>query len=131
MAIVRRTQKKSLRSPAGKKKAAPYYNGNGNGAESIADVEIEKIDSEESDTASAPVSYDILAYPADFTLEVLYDKWKRGEIKIPRLQRRYVWTHSQASKLIESFLLGLPVPPIFLYMRRGESLHTVVDGLQR
>jgi uncharacterized protein with ParB-like and HNH nuclease domain len=99
-------------------------NGNDNGV-------VEKIDSEELDQQSSPPSYEILAYPADFTLEVLVDKWKKGDIKIPKFQRRFVWTQAQSSKLIESFLLGLPVPPIFLYIEPKTEKMLVVDGQQR
>ena len=77
-----------------------------------ANIDIESIDSELEDQESTPCEYKIKSYPADFTLEVLHKKWKNGEITIPPFQRRFVWTQSQASKLIESFLLDLPVPPM-------------------
>jgi uncharacterized protein with ParB-like and HNH nuclease domain len=72
-----------------------------------------------------------LSYPADFTLEVLVGKWKKGEIRIPLLQRRFIWNQVRASKLIESFLMGLPVPPVFFYQERGTNKLLVVDGHQR
>ena len=93
------------------------------------DMDIEAIDSEEKDQESTPSQYEIMSYPADFTLEVLHEKFKRGDITIPHFQRDFVWKKSQASKLIESFLLGLPVPPIFLYQKDGKLL--VIDGQQR
>jgi hypothetical protein len=53
-----------------------------------------------------------------------------GEIIVPAFQRKFVWKPRQSSRLIESFLLGLPVPPIFLFTREdGKQL--VVDGQQR
>jgi len=93
--------------------------------------ELEAIESEEEDhEASLPV-YDILTYPADYTLEVLVDKLGKDQIRIPRFQRRFVWTQVQASKLIESFLRGLPVPAIFLYSDPEDNTLLVVDGQQR
>jgi len=92
---------------------------------------IEPIESEESDSEVSLKGYDILTYPADFTLEILVGKWQKGEIKNPLLQRRFVWNQVRASKLIESFLMGLPVPPIFLYQERGTNKLLVVDGHQR
>jgi uncharacterized protein with ParB-like and HNH nuclease domain len=92
---------------------------------------IELIESEESDSEVSLKGYDILAYPADFTLEVLVGKWRKGEIKNPLLQRRYIWNQVRASKLIESFLMGLPVPPVFLYQERETNKLLVVDGHQR
>jgi len=82
------------------------------------DLELEPITSEDEDYESAPPDYQILTYPADFTLEVLHQKWKADEILIPDFQRKFVWKQVQASKLIESFLVGLPVPAVFLYTER-------------
>jgi len=42
-----------------------------------------------------------------------------------------VWTIKQASRLIESFLMGLPVPAIFLYLDPLDGTHSVIDGQQR
>jgi uncharacterized protein with ParB-like and HNH nuclease domain len=90
----------------------------------------ENIQSEEEDRESSPPTYEILTYPADFTLEILVNKLRSKEIVIPKFQRRYVWKLTQASKLVESFLLGLPVPPIYLYAgQKGDMV--LVDGQQR
>lgn len=98
----------------------------------LDDDDVEQIDSEEEDRAYSPPSYDIVTYPADFTLEVLVGKLAKNppEIQIPPFQRKFVWSQAQASKLIESFLLGLPVPPIFLYTDPN-NIQLVVDGQQR
>jgi hypothetical protein len=95
------------------------------------DIEFERIKSEEEDAESAPPDYQINTYPADFTLEVLYQKWLAGDIEIPKFQRQFVWKQNQASKLIESFLIGLPVPAVFLYTERLSQRFLVIDGQQR
>lgn len=95
------------------------------------DIEFERIKSEEEDYESAPPTYEINTYPEDFTLEVLHQKWKDGDIEIPRFQRQFVWKQVQASKLIESFLIGLPVPAVFLYTERKSQKFLVIDGQQR
>lgn len=87
--------------------------------------------SELADRESSPPTYEIATYPADFTLEVLNQKWKNEDLVIPKFQRGFVWSQNQASKLIESFLVGLPVPAIFLYTERGTEKSLVVDGQQR
>lgn len=94
-------------------------------------VSIEKIKSEEEDQELEVTIYKIANYPADFTLKGLYDKWKDNEILIPSFQRKFVWTLSQSSKLIESFLLGLPVPSVFLYKEKESQKLLVIDGQQR
>lgn len=95
------------------------------------DVDFEDTAAELEDRQSSPPTYEIATYPADFTLEVLHIKWAAGEIYIPEFQRGFVWNQTQASKLIESFLVGLPVPPIFLYTERRTERSMVVDGQQR
>jgi hypothetical protein len=95
------------------------------------DIEFERITSEEEDAESAPPDYEINTYPADFTLEVLYQKWRAEDIEIPQFQRQFVWKQNQASKLIESFLIGLPVPAVFLYTERASQRFLVIDGQQR
>jgi len=92
---------------------------------------IEKIPSEIADEEMGVVVYKIANYPADYTLQGLYDKEKEEEILIPPFQRRFVWTLSQASRLIDSFLLGLPVPSIFLYKEKESQKLLVIDGQQR
>jgi uncharacterized protein with ParB-like and HNH nuclease domain len=88
--------------------------------------------SEEDEELGPPLQpYDILTYPADFTLEGLVTKVKNKEILNAPGQRKFLWQLAQASKLIESFILGLPVPPIFLYIDRQTGKLLVVDGQQR
>ncbi len=69
--------------------------------------------------------------PDKSSLEGLNSKWYADELVIPPFQRGFVWTQVQASKLIESFLVGLPVPAIFLYTERDTEKSLVVDGQQR
>ncbi|MFZ0801123.1 MAG: DUF262 domain-containing protein [Terriglobales bacterium] len=95
------------------------------------DIELEEIESEVEDYESGPAEYDVTTFPADFTLQVLYGKWKEKDIEIPKFQREFVWKQAQASKLIESFMVGLPVPAVFLYTERKSQKHLVIDGQQR
>lgn len=70
-------------------------------------------------------------YPADITLGGYVDHWNKKELIIPDFQRSYVWDRIKASKLIESFLIGLPVPPTFLYKQKSKPGFLIVDGQQR
>ncbi|XVJ59587.1 MAG: DUF262 domain-containing protein [Tepidisphaera sp.] len=96
-----------------------------------AEPVVTDIPSEVDDAESSPASYEIVTYPADFTLEGLVGKFKKRQIVIPDFQREYVWTIKQASRLIESFLLGLPVPSLFLYTDPEDNSQLVIDGQQR
>ena len=48
----------------------------------------------------------------------------------PDFQRRHRWDNYKRSKLIESFIINVPIPPIFLY-EKEYSVYEVMDGLQR
>ena len=80
---------------------------------------------------SVPEHYDITSYGADFDVEGLVKRLKRGDILIPDFQRSYVWNLQMASRFIESLLLGLPVPGIFLAKDSNTSKLLVIDGQQR
>lgn len=76
------------------------------------------------------VEFDISVSPADPTLELLANKVNQNDIIVPFYQRKYVWKIEQASRLIESFLMGLPVPQVFLYVNDDDQLE-IIDGQQR
>jgi hypothetical protein len=92
--------------------------------------EEEVLDLEEEIDESPFVEFDISVSPSDPTLELLASQVSRGDIIIPFYQRLFVWKIEQASKLIESFLMGLPVPQVFLYVNDEGQLE-VIDGQQR
>jgi hypothetical protein len=90
-----------------------------------------------------PFNYAITAYGADPQVDGLVKRLKEGDIFIPlfslseqstnipvRFQREYVWKKQQADRFIESLLLGLPVPGIFL-VKEDTGRHLVLDGHQR
>jgi hypothetical protein len=60
-------------------------------------------------------SYELVSSPNDFNITTIYN---------------YVWDIKLASKLIESLILGLPVPQIFLY-EEARNKFLVIDGQQR
>lgn len=74
--------------------------------------------------------YDITASPNDFNLLTLQSFIEGGAIQIPGFQRNYVWDKKRASKLIESFIIGIPVPQLFLY-EEAKNKFLVIDGQQR
>lgn len=88
------------------------------------------VDETEIDDDEAFISYDIASYPSDYTLSVIEEMWKAGDIVVPPFQRKFVWTIRQSSSLIESLLMGLPVPQAFFYVD-PENRNLVIDGLQR
>jgi uncharacterized protein with ParB-like and HNH nuclease domain len=89
------------------------------------------IDVEDSEESAAPMIYDISSYGADLDVEGLVKRLKRGDIFIPPFQRDYVWNQAEASRLVESLLLGLPVPGVFLAKEGESNKMSVIDGQQR
>ena len=61
----------------------------------------------------------------------LVNMYKNDELVVnPDFQRLYRWEIGQKSKLIESLLLGIPIPSIFVF-ERDDATWELVDGLQR
>jgi Protein of unknown function DUF262 len=95
-------------------------------------------------TEVIPYTYEITAYGADYPVDGLIERLNRGDIVVPTydpevrgtsldvagFQRRFVWTKPQIDKFVESLLLGLPVPGIFL-VREPNNILLVLDGQQR
>jgi hypothetical protein len=103
--------------------------------ENVADV---------NETAEVlPFQYAITSFGADFPVDGLVARLDREDIVIPTFdpemqpmpnvvgfQRKFVWTRTQMDRFIESLLLGLPVPGIFLANQPDNKL-LVLDGQQR
>lgn len=75
--------------------------------------------------------YSITSYGVDYPVDSLVKRIKNGDVYIPSFQRGYVWSSKQASRFIESLLLGLPVPGIFLSKEEETGKLLVIDGQQR
>lgn len=69
--------------------------------------------------------------PLDLTIETLSNRISRGSIILqPEFQREYVWTSAKASLLIESLLMRIPLPIVYLSETQDGDWE-VVDGQQR
>lgn len=86
---------------------------------------------EEQFEVATPFKYAITSYGADYPVDGLVKRMAAGDIFIPSFQRGYVWSLPQASRFIESLLLGLPVPGIFLSKDQHTQKLLVIDGQQR
>jgi hypothetical protein len=98
------------------------------------EYEIAKADDIEDETLSedpGPREFSISSYGADYTVDTLVKRMRDGAFEIPAFQREFVWTLRHSSQFIESLLMGLPVPGIFLYRQAGTNKQLVVDGQQR
>lgn len=80
---------------------------------------------------STSKEFTITSYGVDYTIDTLITRLEKKTFRIPDFQRKYVWTQRHASRFIESLLLGLPVPGIFLYKEPDTNRQLVIDGQQR
>ncbi|WJV54463.1 DUF262 domain-containing protein [Prodigiosinella aquatilis] len=76
----------------------------------------------------------------EFPISVIVDKFQTGladdeaELFIPDYQREFIWNNKQKSRFIESLLLNLPIPYIFVAdigSGENEGRLEIVDGSQR
>jgi len=86
---------------------------------------------DDDDEIEVAIRYAISSYGADMPVDGIILRLQREDIFIPPFQRQFVWTRTQASRFIESLLLGLPVPGIFLFKEPDSRKLMVVDGQQR
>ena len=76
-------------------------------------------------------SKDISTETLQMSIGEIVNMYKDGDLDIhPEFQRFYRWSDSQKSKLIESILLNIPIPAIFV-SQKEDGIWDVVDGLQR
>ncbi len=90
---------------------------------------IQTIKSEVDDDYSDDALFNISSWGADLSFRELVTMYEEGELAKPEMQRKYVWDKYEASRFIESILMGLPVPNIFLAQAGTQKL--IVDGYQR
>lgn len=107
------------------------------------DAEEEEIDPvDEADETAVPSDpneeesfpenrFNISSYGWDSDVEGLVKRLKRQDIHVPRFQRGFVWTNTQKSRFIESLVMGLPVPNVFLAQDGKTRNLNIVDGQQR
>ncbi len=87
-------------------------------------------DEDASNTEYDIRQFELVSIPNDFNTKTMVQFIESGAFGIPQFQRRYVWDLKRASRLMESIILGLPIPQIFLY-EKDQNDFLVIDGQQR
>lgn len=82
------------------------------------------------DTNDVENKFTIKHWVSNRSIGELIDMFDSGEIIKPTMQRNLVWDSIKCSRLIESVLMGLPIPPLFM-IEVDNSKYELVDGLQR
>ena len=99
-------------------------------SEEYDEVEV-VVSADESDERVEVAEYWITSFGIDYDVEGIVRRLEKGDITFPDYQRAYVWPIKRASRFIESLLLSLPVPGIFLFREPESRIQTVIDGQQR
>ncbi len=74
---------------------------------------------------------EVLTRPGEPEVRSLYDKHKKGRLVLqPDFQRNFVWDRKKASRLVESILLRVPLPIVYL-SEEQDAKEYVIDGQQR
>ncbi|WP_164928656.1 DUF262 domain-containing protein [Gloeobacter violaceus] len=76
---------------------------------------------------------ELIVYSRDWTVETIVSQIQKGNIDLnPKFQRRNAWSDDRRSKLIESLIVGIPVPEIvFAEDKELKKSFIVIDGKQR
>ncbi|MDD2709255.1 MAG: DUF262 domain-containing protein [Verrucomicrobiae bacterium] len=102
--------------------------------EPATDVEELQFDSEQEngdELELASSQREVLTRAGDPQVRALHDKQKRGKLILqPDFQRQFVWDRKKASRLMESVLLSVPLPIIYL-SEQPDGKEYVIDGQQR
>lgn len=93
--------------------------------------DLKNVDDVEEDVSTTGELFSISSFGVDYPVETLVSRMEKGLFYIPPFQRAFVWSQNQCSRFIESLLLGLPVPGIFLFKEPDSGKHLVIDGQQR
>lgn len=75
-------------------------------------------------------AYNIKHWVSNRSFGELIDMFNCGEIRKPAMQREFVWDAQKSSRLVESIILGLPIPPLFLLEVKNNE-YELIDGFQR
>ena len=87
-------------------------------------------ESHKKDNQDSLERYDIKHWVSNRSFGELIDMYESGEIIRPDMQRSFVWDSIKCSRLIESIIIGLPIPPFFL-LEVGKNRYELIDGFQR
>lgn len=103
----------------------------GEGEIEIQDFDDEELDEGDEEVVEPPKRYNVSSYGWDSDVDGLVKRLKRGDIYVPGFQRGFVWNNTEKSRFIESLILGLPVPNVFLAQDAKTKSLNIVDGQQR
>ncbi len=94
--------------------------------------EVEELEETEGDEPFnfPPPERKINTQPYDLSVQTLLEQWTSKLLGIPEIQREYVWDNGRSSRLIESLILNIPIPPLY-FAETQDARFEIIDGHQR
>jgi Protein of unknown function DUF262 len=77
-----------------------------------------------------PADRRVVTQAYDLSITTLIEQWADQILVVPDFQRGYVWDNGKASRLIESLLIGIPIPVLYFY-ETPAAKYEIIDGHQR
>lgn len=97
----------------------------------LGQIEFDEGSDEDEQMEFEPTKRKIYTERSDPPIHDLYTRYKDGDLILqPDFQRQFVWDKKKANRLIESVLLEIPLPVIYL-AEEGNGKESVIDGQQR
>jgi hypothetical protein len=66
----------------------------------------------------------------DLSIQTVLEQWDAETLVLPEIQREYLWSDARASRLIESLILGIPIPLLY-FAETPDTRWEIFDGHQR
>jgi hypothetical protein len=77
-----------------------------------------------------PADRRLVTQAYDLSVSTLVEQWTDRLLIVPDFQREYIWDNGKASRLVESLLIGMPIPVLYLY-ETPDAKYEIIDGHQR
>ena len=77
-----------------------------------------------------PEERKVVTQSYDLSVLTLVEQWDTELLILPEIQREYVWDNARASRLVESLMLNIPIPVIYL-AETEDAKYEIIDGHQR
>jgi uncharacterized protein with ParB-like and HNH nuclease domain len=87
-----------------------------------------KVSDEAEKEDRQPVKFSITAFGADPSVFDRVRRLEKNRLIAPPFQRSYVWSVRDASRFVETLLMGLPVPGIFVFRDVEKDKDLIIDG---
>lgn len=95
----------------------------------MTSVDVQELEADQTN-GFPPAERKVVTQSYDLSIQTLKEKWDDEDLLLPEIQREYVWDNPRASRLVESLLLNIPIPVLYL-AETDSGRWEIFDGHQR